>query len=359
MMYFSKRETAVLLMVALTAVLPGCGLFGKDGYFRDREDDYLKAGNLPPLELPPSLDSEAIEDIYFVPPIDQYAQPPADFEVPRPQALVAGDYEELVKIQTLDQRQWILVRLLPGQVWPRLKDFLLARGMGVAREDGGRGVVETPWTSQSLPDLQERYRFKVMQGLQRNTAEIHLLQMQREPAPRDIATDWPASSDDTRRERATLEQFANYLADTADVNAAVSLMGQGIDTSRRLYLTAGDDPAILAKVDQSRGWASLSYAVDKAGFRVLQQDAAAGTMLVSLDPQMQPAEKGMWQRFYQAVKPGDETRTMEEYRFRLTMKPAPEPGWMEIRIANPEAGAGKSNPQVQQQMLGLIKGYLT
>jgi outer membrane protein assembly factor BamC len=310
-----------------------------------------------PLELPPNLDSEAIEDIYYVPPIDQYAQPPQEFEVPRPQALVAGEFEDLIKIQTLDQRQWILVRLLPGQVWPRLKDFLLASGVGVAREDGNRGIVETPWASQPLADLQERYRYRVVQGLQRNTAEVHLLQMQREPAPRDVATDWPANSDDIQRERATLEQFARYLADTADVNAAVSLMGQGIDTSRRLYLASGGDPAILAKVDRDRGWASLAYAVDKAGFRVLQQDAAAGTMLVSLDPQMQPADKGMWQRFYEAVKPGDETRAMEEFRFRLTMKPASEPGWMEIRIANPDTDT--SDPQVQQQMLGLIKGYLT
>ncbi len=359
MIGFRTREKAVLLTLFLAIGLPGCGLFGENGFFRDREDDYLRAQSMPPLTLPPSLDSEAIEDIYYVPPIDQYAQPPAEFVVPRPQSLVAGEFEDLIKIQSLDQRQWILVRLLPGQVWPRLKDFLLARGVGVAREDGNRGIVETPWVRQPQAGLQERYRFKVMQGLQRSTTEVHLLQMQRNPAPEDIPTDWPASSDDLQRERESLEQFARYLADTADVNAAVSLMGQGIDTSRRLYLRSGDDPAILAKIDRERGWASLGYAVDKAGFRVLQQDAGEGIMLVSLDPEMQPAEKGMWQRFYEAVKPGDETRTMEEFRFRLTMKPAPEAGWLEIRLTNADADGDESNPQVQQQMLGLIKGYLT
>ncbi len=349
-----------LLVLTLLTILPGCGLFGKDGYFRDRGDDYLKAESLPPLELPASLDDKTIEDIYFVPPIDQYAQRPADFVVPRPQALVAGEFEDLIIIKTLDPDQWILVRLVPGQVWPRLKDFLLSRGMGVARENGSSGIIETPWRSKPAEELQERYRFRVEQGLQRNTAEVHLLQMQRAPAPESVATDWPVQSDDIQQERATLEQFAQYLADTADVNAAVSLMGQGIDTSRRLYLTSGDDPAILAEVEAVRGWASLVYAADKAGFEVVQQDAQAGTMLVSLDPQMKPVKKGMWQRFYEAVKPADSDKAMEDYQFRLTMKPASEPGWMEIRIENPAAEANSgSNPEVQLQMLGLIKGYLS
>jgi outer membrane protein assembly factor BamC len=336
-------------------------LFGENGYFRDREDDYLKAESLPPLALPPSLDAEAIEDIYVVPPIDKYAQRPEEFAVPRPQGLVAGEFDDLVKIQTLGLEQWILVRLLPGQVWPRLKDFLLTSGRGVATEDGARGTMQTPWSKDPQLALQERYRFALQQGLQRNSSEIHLLQMQRSSGSAPATSEpWPEQSDDQQKARLMLLQFANYLAETADVNASVSLVAQGIRTSRRLYLVGGDSPVIRAEVDADRGWASLAYALEKAGFTIDEDNREAGFYMASLDPNMQKEKKGMWARFFGVFKPSGDDRAMEDFRFRVTMSPAAETGWQEIRIVNPQAEAnGTTNPEAQQQMLGLIKGYLT
>jgi outer membrane protein assembly factor BamC len=351
-----------LFAFTLLVSLQGCGLFGEDGYFRDREDDYLKAESLPPLALPPGLDEQAIEDIYVVPPIDKYAQRPEEFAVPRPQGLVAGEFDDMVKIQTLDQEQWILVRLLPGQVWPRLKDFLLTRGLGVASEDGARGFMQTQWSKDPQLAQQERYRFALEQGLQRNSSEIHLVQMQRSAGSADAgSTQWPEQSDDAQKARLMLLQFANYLAETADVNASVSLVAQGISTSRRLYLVGGDSPVIRAQVEPDRGWASLENALEKAGFTINESDRETGAYMVSLDPNMQQVKKGMWSRFFGVFKPSSYAEvSMEEFQFRVTMSPSAEAGWQEIRIVNPQAEAsGEAIPEAQQQMLGLIKGYLT
>jgi outer membrane protein assembly factor BamC len=352
----------VLFTLGLLSALNACGLFGENGYVRDREDDYLRAETLAPLKIPAQFDQEMIEDLYYVPPIDRYAQRPEDNETPRPQALVAGELENMVKIQTLGERQWILVQLLPGQVWPRLKDFLLAKGIGVEGEDGATGSMQTPWIQNPQAVVQEKYRFHLSQGVQRNASEVHLLQMQRS-ATQAATTDhkpWPPQSDDDQRARLMLQQFANYLAETADVNAAVSLVAQGLSTSRRLYLVTGDDAAIRVKLDRERGWASLGYALDKSGFVIDSENSDTGVYMVRLNPDMQDQKKGMWKRFFGHFKPGAKKAEIEAARLRVTMKPADDPEWMEIRIVNPAAEAsGETITEAQKQVLILIKGYLT
>lgn len=357
-----KPATMLCLMIPL---LSACGLFGENGYFRDREADYLEGQMLEPLQVPETLDSEAIEDLYYVPPIDKYAQRPDEMETPRPQALIAGEFENRVKIQSLGQQQWILVRLLPGQVWPRLQDFLLTRGLAVGAENGHQGTVDTAWASEPQASLQERYQFRLNQGVQRKTSEVHLLQMQRPVAdaelPIDPALPWPAQSDDQQRERLMLQQFANYLANSAETNASVSLMAQGISTSRRLYLVAGDDPAIRVNLEPERAWASLEYALNKAGFIIDVRDFDKGIYEVSLDPAMHEEKKGLWRRFFGMFKPSAlKDKNPEDGQFRVSILPASDAGWMEIRIVNPAAQSrGESNPEAQEQMLAMIKAYLT
>ncbi len=346
----------------LVPLLTGCGLFSDGGYFEDREDDYLEAEMLPPLEIPDGQDGEAIEDLYYVPAIDKYAQRPEDVSTPRPQGMVAGDFENRVKIQSIDQQQWVLVRLLPGQVWPRLEDFLLTRSLGVGGEDGAAGTVQTLWVQDPQSVLQEQYRFTLEQGVQRNTSEVHLLQRQRREDGRNVDdAPWPGVSDDRQRERLMLQQFANYLANSVESNAAVSLVAQGISTSRRLYMVSGDDPAIRVNLDRERGWASLAYALDKAGFLVDEQSYDDGVYQVSLNPEMHDNKKSLWRRFYGVFKPSAlKDKNLEDRQFKVSMKPAAESGWMEIRIVNPAAQArGESSPEAQQQMLDMIKGYLT
>ena len=264
--------------------LVGCGLFGEQGRFRDRKHDYRNATSIEPLEMPPGVQGEVIEDIYYVPPINAGTQASPSNAVPRPQPLLARDSEDLVKIQTLGQREWILVQLLPGQVWPRMKDFLLVRRMGVGNEVGALGIMDTPWLQEPQQAYREMYRFHLTQGVQRNTAEIHVGQVQRRgstgraPQPPDP---WPLVSDDLQRERLMLQRFARFLADTADANAAVSLMAQGINTSERLYMIPGANPSLRLNLSPDRAWASLGRALGKANFKVLGESKDTGIYDVS------------------------------------------------------------------------------
>ncbi len=65
-----KRPLLALVVASLTVSLSGCGMFfGEEGVFRNREGDYVKADNIPPLVLPAGKKSETMGELYPFPPI--------------------------------------------------------------------------------------------------------------------------------------------------------------------------------------------------------------------------------------------------------------------------------------------------
>lgn len=359
------RWGALALVAALSS---GCGLFGDEGYFRDRDNDYLKAEDLVPLRLPEGVDGEVIDALYYVPPNDALTQPPTDFDIPRPEPLVAGDFENQVRIQTLGQRQWILVRLLPAQVWPRVKEYLIARQMGLGYRDGAAGLLQSGWVSDNQAEFEEIFRFRLSQGLQQKTTEVEITQQQLRNRAGDAQAaaradalyrgeDWPAGSDVVQRERLLLQQFASWLAERVDVHSPLSMVAQDIDTSRRLYSVTGAAPRVMANLDMDRAWASLAQALDKAGFQVLHDDRSVGQFAVIAPEQIvgdgkERSSPLRWLKLstYQSA-PG--------VRCQVTIAPAEREGWVQIRIADPEGAKTSIEAQDRQQLLSLIGGYLT
>ena len=361
-----------LLLPALPLLLVGCGwMFGDSGRLRDHSNDYLLASSLDPLQLPPGLSSEAIEDIYYVPQIEGAIGKSEPIEVTRPQPLIAGDFDDLVKIQSLGQEQWVLVRLRPGQVWPRVREFLIQRRVGVGREDGDQGVILSPWITHSQSAFAEIYQFSLRQCLQRTPSEVRVRPAQRaadqtadgHSARLARGQDWSDTSDDRRRERLMLQQFANFLAGRVDVNAPVSLMAQGVSTASRLYMVPGDQPLIRMNLESDRAWASLGLALDKAGFKVLRGNRAASIYQVTA-PLIEDDEGKKSNRFVALFKPSTyRKKDQEQATYRLKLEEAPERGWTQRGVLT-EPSPGKSDEsavpvEVQQQMLVRVKAFLT
>src|SRR5690606_34460303 len=124
-----KKSPAFYVLLALLSVsLSGCGFFfGDDGVFRNRENDYLKADNIPPLVLDQSIASRALSDQHPNPPLTEshvgYDADPEKNEMPRHLPLSPNVPEESVKTQRLRQQSSILLNVAPGEVWPRVRHF--------------------------------------------------------------------------------------------------------------------------------------------------------------------------------------------------------------------------------------------
>ena len=281
------RSLKLLFLVGMGFSLPGCGMFfGDDGVFRNREADYLKADNIPPLVLPPGKKSETMGELYPIPAVtaaDFGFDPDADnYEVPRPMPLAANLEQENVKIQRVGGESWILINAAPGEVWPRIRNFLNLNTLAVSKADIGKGIIETSWL-QFKTDLTtyDRYRMQIDQGVQPETTEIHITHMSvpsSEKPTGDMA--WPRRSVNAEREKWLLDELAATLAsETAE--GGTSLLAQDIGGSVKANLSMlGGEPLMTIRLDRVRALATLNYAAKKDGFTTFEVDGDAGLYYV-------------------------------------------------------------------------------
>jgi outer membrane protein assembly factor BamC len=283
------RRLAVLGILLASATAGGCGwLVGDEGVFRDRGDEYRKAQSIPPMKPPEGKRTEAVEELYAIPVERTDVLLGKEFEVPRPQPLVADPEQNVVRIQKLGEDQWILLDGAPGEVWPRVRAFLISNQIGIEREDAAAGALETGWlVFRDNAERRERYRFRVEQGVQRNSTEVYITQSGYTKPEGEERTppEWADRSVDKERETFMLKELAGFLADTSQ-SGSVSLLAQGISTTNKVYLVrdASGRPAIDLRLPFERAWASLGRALPRAEFRVRDLDRSAGIYYVTYEP---------------------------------------------------------------------------
>ncbi|WP_237067210.1 outer membrane protein assembly factor BamC [Microbulbifer guangxiensis] len=283
---------AALCIAGLT--LSGCGVFGDNGYFRDRGDDYQLANSLPPLRMPEGVEAKSQEELYEIPQVGSAELERGDFEVPRPQALAVNAGLERVKIQKLGNRRWVLVSQPPEEVWPQLHYFLRTSGLQLERSDASAGVMETTWLQfKDSPETKDKYRLRVESGVQPDTTEIHVRHLSA-PAemPASAAVTWPEMSTSPEREGWMIDEMSTALA--ADVTgAAASLVAQAIgggSVKVQLKEPAGREPYITMALSRDRAWATVAHAVNAGAYRMHEEDAEVGIFYVTYDENRELAE---------------------------------------------------------------------
>lgn len=291
----AKKATSFYLvrlscLVCLGFSLTGCGVFfGDDGIFRNRQNDYLKSDGLPPLVLPPTANKEAISELYPIPPISAsdfgFDVTAADFDVPRPLPMSANMLQDNVKIQRVGENSWILVNVAPGELWPRIRNFMNTNTLSIARSDLKQGIIETGWI-QFKTDLnsQNRYRLQIDQGIQPETSEIHITQVSIPGSVKPVVEpEWPSKSVNPEREKWLLDELAATLA--SDLTAGgTSLLAQGIGSNisaKAALAMHKNEPVMLLKLDTVRTMATIGYAVKHDGFYLFDSDVKAGLFYVA------------------------------------------------------------------------------
>jgi outer membrane protein assembly factor BamC len=274
---------ATILVVCLSSC---SALFGHEGFFRDRGDDYLKANEIPPMKVPDNLDSSAISELFVVPPIsNEYVDIDKRFEAPRP-GFISSSQQTQVTIQKLDARRWIAMNVNASEVWPRVQRFLEENKMPVIPASAAVGEIETGWlVLDGEPSSRDRYKIRVEQGIHASSCEIHIIQIT--VASSDTAqgqVNWPAASVNPDREKWLLDKLANYL--TRDDKSGASLLAQSLGGPRKVEFVQPyqADPFLVFTLDMDRTWASLGGALGKHPYAVVDADRDAGIYHFSYDP---------------------------------------------------------------------------
>jgi len=341
------RLTAIGLLLVLLASAPGCSWLERQQWVRDRGDDYRKAKTEPPLRVPAHLEDDNLQDIYVIPEIAEQVTLTDKFSVPRPTPLVAKESEELVRIQRLGEEEWVLASVAPGQLWPQVRAFLSTAGLQVARVDARAGLIETGWFQAEGASMNERYLFRIEQGVQRNTSELHVKQMYQAG---DIEN-WPEKSADKERGSDMLLAVAQYIASAAE--APVSMMAQqamGDGGKVSMQEDAAGDPYIELKLPYYRAWASVDRALRESNFKIRDLDRSSGLFFISFLP---PEEDDGW--FSWLFNSDEEEDVLVDKALLLNVL---DEGGEQVRIT---VGMEDGSPlalEQQQQLLSLLKGNI-
>lgn len=299
------------LNIIVVLSLSGCGWLG----LRDRSNDYLLAEETAVTTIPEGLDRAVIGQIYPIPQIPSDTIELVDFEVPRPQPASVNTFEQLVKIQTLEGRRWILINIPPSEVWPRVRSVLNRSGVPAAVAEGSSGIIETVWVKfNSDEDNSHRFRFQISPGVQLNSTEISLLHNQAVRSAEDQA-EWPQTSDEDSREKDMLTLIANELAGAMDYSS-VSLLAQNIGGEPKVNIVTPEvaDPFIQVKLSFDRAWASILYSVNRGGFQLIDQNRSEGTLFVNYTD-LSIDEPGFFRRWF-----GESSDEILEINYRVLVQ---------------------------------------
>lgn len=303
-------------VLAVVGGITGCSsLFGPEGYFRDRGDDYLNADVIDPMALPPGVTEQRVQQLYMIPTIqNSEVDFSGEFEVPRPQSLSDNAFADKVKIQKLADRRWILVSAPPAQVWPQVRGFLSRNSLEVVYTDATSGVIETGWLRfKGDDDTKDKYRLQIEQGVQPDSTEIHVLHMSVDKdIPGSGQVNWPTQSVNQERETWMMDELAATIASDTGSGQAASLLAQTIGLSDKVSLDSRDgEPLLQLSLAYNRAWATVSHAVQEEGFTLWESDDAVGVFYVNFDPTFEKNEDEPG--FFSGMFGGDEVQQSSPY----------------------------------------------
>jgi len=344
------KSLRLSLVCSLLPAVTACGyLFGDDGVFRDDGEDYKKAPEIPVVSVPAETESKQMHDLYAIPPVNESLVMAGEFEVPRPAPLVAGAGDELVRIQKLGENSWALIAAAPGQVWPQVRAFLTAAGIQVSRADARMGTMDTGWLELQDQAMGSRFQFRIEQGVQRGTSELHVLQQNQAG---DVNS-WPAGSDNVAQEAEMLQAVSQYLANSTDSAPVSMIADQAISAGGKISMQEAPEGYTYVKValPYERAWASVGRALEKSGFEITDRDRSVGAYYVRLVGQDEQEDDGWFDWLFD-----DEEHPLTGRDFIVKVISEGE-GAVIIRL-NPVDESAPLEKREEQGLLALIKGNI-
>jgi len=275
-----KGLSILLLLSGLSACgMMGPELFGEDGFFRDRQGDYLEASSIPRINVPDNMDSYIIDDLLVIP--DLVTSSDETFiQAPRPRPL-QGNPDQAVVIQSLADDNWIAINASVSQVWPRVRQYWLENDIELALENPANGLLDTSWFVRSgNEETQEKFRVLVEPGFQDDSAEVSLVHVsvpQGEQVYDEV--NWPEESMDDDYAYQVLAEISVYLANEIRNYQAstVSFLAGNVSTEGRASIRTEDGIDMLhLKADYERSWAAVGRALERANIEIVEENLTDG-----------------------------------------------------------------------------------
>ncbi len=365
------------LVAAVSLVLGGCSyLTGKDGYFRDKSEDYAAEQTYGRLTLPEGLNPREMPE-YLRVPEQAEASGKIGGEVPRPDQRIMRTADEGYSVQRSGDQRWLLAEKSPEKIWPQLVRFWDVSNIPLSASDAKQGVMETQWivmrdeTSKDLvrrlfgrvvgmdstEPQEDRFRLTVQQGVRAGTSEIKL-----EHASRALGSEEKAvwqdgeSGKSTSLEAGLLNEMLVFLVQNAD-DQSVSLVAQTLsigDQSALIYDGNGN-PVLKISQPFARSWQAVSVALSEAKIQVVDQNRSAGVFYIELGDEKTDKEdqKGFFSGLFGSSSDDSEEAPKTAYRVRVS------PLGEEVQVTLEKDINTLPPVEVSEKVLQSIKSHLS
>jgi outer membrane protein assembly factor BamC len=354
------RSNLVCVSLIIAVAMSACSITEE---LNDRNKiDYKSAGKLPPLDIPPDLNTAKVDERFKVP--ERADRTLSGFEKGKAAGTPAVTTSttllpsnNVARIERAGAQRWLTVALPAEKVWPVLREFWQESGFMVEAENQTTGVLETNWAENraKLPqDFLRRTLGKVAEGLYStserdkfrsriersttaNATEIYISHRGMTEVYVDRATKdqtrWQVRPSDPELEveflqrllvklGATKEQAQNTVAGVAQQDKA-QMTAAAAGTSGASG-ASGSTATTLSQISLSepfdRAWRRVGLALDRTGFTVEDRDRTQGLYFVRyIDPEVEMANvTGQKPGFFgglftSKVKPS----TPSQYRIKL------------------------------------------
>lgn len=299
-----KRISWVLIAPIL--LVSGCSL----PFLGGSDVDLSKSTALPPLEVPPDLNTPTYDTSLAVPGEEINARaptaPPLDDPLPvqkstTPSPRVLPTFSKITQQKSGDVR-WLEVEGSPARLWPSIEAFWEQRGVPLGRTDADVGIIETEWVArqEELPGpadetqakrLQDKFRVR----LERENDRVTSVFLTHEGADKTSDEDeakWRSTGRNLELEAEVLNQLLAFLGGDED-DLLPSTAASQPDTSEapvRLESFAGA-PALIVNGMFSNIWSNTGKALVKTDIEVENADMERGIYFLN-------AKRGFLGRFF-------------------------------------------------------------
>ena len=273
-----------------------------------KEAQYKSSRSLPPLEVPPNLSSQGIQDAYLLP--GENTQGSATLSN---QQVASGTVQRSIVLPQLTDvrvdrngdKRWLVINAPAEAVWPTVRGFWLERGHLIRLEDPSVGIMETDWAENraDIPQgfirnllekistqlysaaTRDKFRVRLERGIEPGTTELYLSHRGAEEVAQGESFVWQPRPSDPELEAEMLNRMLVYFGINRE--DATQILAKQTQQRERAHMVRANDGFTTLALDEdfSRAWRRTGLALDRVGFTVEDRDRSRGLYFVRyIDP---------------------------------------------------------------------------
>jgi len=368
--------TRFILLFLLAALASGCSWSKKDKEPEQKVlTDYRESSERSPLEIPPDLSSESVSKTMSVP---RYQRPEATQQAPQvatqPAAAVpagsstqtAGDVPKMY-IERAGSQRWLVVYQSASETWTEVRDYILASGLVLERDDKDAGILETGWADNYAKDVlrgsqkylgkwigslyttgsRDKFRIRVEPGRLAGTSEVYLSHRGMiEKAVIDnnvdpVRTVWEPIPPDANIEAEMLALLMVEMgASQAEASTSIATADKAAD--RASIVDGNGQPSLIVFDTIDIAWRRVGQTLDRVGFSVEDRDISKREYFVLYaDPELNNKKPGFFSKMFKKDKD-----TIEDDIYRISLIEDSQQTRVEVTAKDGSAAPEKVTTQI-------------